>query len=429
MKRIKQIHFLILWSVILFAGLVPRVSAQFNVEGDFRVRLYSDEYHEALDDRGTENYLRYLGRIRAKAAVNQQTSFYVEFITQIENNPLSPVRNIGGTGKMQYGISQIFAEYRTDNVPVFDLMRFRVGRQQFPIGQGLSQGDSYYNFDRFDAVRFDFALKSYTLSTFSAITEQNLSSTGLYPDPGSDQLHILRLTHPVMDQDVMVYYIYNKLRGQFNDSYIIGGGLNGDAKKGRLTYFLEVAHQTFNTLEGLPDKAGLGYMAGVSYRWTWGPFRSIKVETKYAAYQGDDADTREVEQFSPLYPSFFWGSRGGYVDGAIGGDYPNRGRNLEGSRIWYSRIYFIHKNLPKLRAQFHYMKVSEYIDNDNYNSFDDEVSMNLYYQLSSQTQVQLRVCRNFPNDDDKDLDEGGTITWGEDRTKMTRFMFEFQVKF
>ncbi len=102
MKKIKYIHFLTIWSVVLFAGLVPRASAQFNVEGDFRVRAYSDGFRDALDQRGTENYLRYLGRIRAKAAVSQQTSFYVEFITQIANNPVSPVRNIGGTGKMQY---------------------------------------------------------------------------------------------------------------------------------------------------------------------------------------------------------------------------------------------------------------------------------------------------------------------------------------
>ncbi len=312
---------------------------------------------------------------------------------------------------------------------MFDLMRARIGRQQFPIGKGLSQGDSYYNFDRFDAIRFDFALRSYTLSTFSAITEQNLSATGLYPDPGSDQLHIVRLTRPIMKQEFMGYYIYNRLRGQFNDSYIIGGGFNGDAKKGRLTYFLEVAHQTFHTLDGLPEKGGIGYMGGISYRWTWGPFRSIKVETRYAAYQGDDASTEKVEQFSPLYPSFFWGSRVGYVDGAIGGDYPNTGHNLEGSRIWYTRIYFIHKNLPKLRVQLHYIKMEEYVNNDNYNSFDDELSLNMYYQLSTQTQLQFRACRNFPNDDDYDLDGGGTISWGEDRVEMTRFMMEFQVKF
>jgi hypothetical protein len=170
-------------------------------------------------------------------------------------------------------------------------------------------------------------------------------------------------------------------------------------------------------------------MGGVSYRWGMGPFRSIKIETRYAAYQGDDAKTEKIEQFSPPYPDFFWGSRVGYVNGDVGGDYPRNSQNLEGSRIWYSRIYFIPKVLPKVRLQFQYVKVNEYVDNDNYNSMDDEFSARLYYSVTNNSAFQLRFSRVIPNADDKDRDGNGSITSSEDRVSVNTVMLEWQIEF
>jgi hypothetical protein len=269
----------------------------------------------------------------------------------------------------------------------------------------------------------------YVLSLFGSITGQNVSESGLYPDPGSDQLYIARLTRAIGNHNVMGYYLYNKLRGQFNDSYILGGGVNGNFYKNRLQYFGEIAFQEYNQLSGLPDRGGMGYMAGASYRWSMGPFRSVKFESRYAAYEGDDTDTEEIEIFSPLYPSFYWGSRVGYVDGGIGGDYPFDGRNPEGSRIWYTRIYFVPRQLPALRVQFQYVKIDEYVDNDDYNTMDDEFAIKAYYRLSPQAQLQFRFARNYPNGEDADLNDSGQITWSEDRVKQTRFMMELQLQF
>ena len=170
-------------------------------------------------------------------------------------------------------------------------------------------------------------------------------------------------------------------------------------------------------------------MGGVGYRWAWGPFRSIKVEARYAAYQGDDAKTKKIEQFSPPYPSFFWGDRNGYVNGEIGGDFPWRGRELEGSRILYGRIYVIPKNFPDLRIQLQYLKMNEYIDNDNYNSKDDEISLRLYYKLFNQSQLSFRFTRSFPNGEDKDINNSGLLSSSEDRVSYSRIMFELQVVF
>lgn len=404
-------------------------AAQFDVDGDFRLRWYSDQFSESMDDRGDENYMRYLGHIRAKARVNPKTQFYTELITWTENNTEVPARNIAGTGRMNWGISQIFAELVEPNFLVFDLVRARVGRQQFPIGEGLSQGESSYYSDKFDAIRFDMSYRAYVLSVFGSITGQNLSASGLYPDPGSDQLYIARLSRAFGDHTLMGYYIYNKLRNDFDDSYVVGGGLSGNFMKTRLTYFGEVAFQDYHTLEGLPERGGMGYMLGASYRWVMGPFKSVKVETKYAAYQGDDASTDKVEIFSPLYPSFYWGSRRGYVDGGIGGDYPFDGRNPEGSRLWYSRFYVVPGKIPQMRIQLQYVMINEYVDNDGYNTMEDEFSIKVYYQLSPSTQLQFRFARNFPNGDDYDLNESGTISWSEDRVEQTRFMTELRVRF
>ncbi len=427
--KLQNRPFALILSIALLMLATAARASDIELDGDFRLRLYSDRFSEALDDRGTENYMRYRTRVRARAHATRNASFYTELTTFTENNPVTPVRNIAGTGKMEYGISQMFAELVQPKFLVFDLFRARVGRQQCPIGKGLSQGESSNFFDRFDGIRFDMSRGAYVLSVFGAITEQNVSSSGLYPDPGSDQLYTARLSRTIGNQTVMGYYIYNKLRGQFNDSYIFGGGASGNFMANRLQYFAEMAFQDFNTLEGIPEKGGLGYMAGISYRWSMGPFRSVKVETRFAAYQGDDASTDKIEMFSPLYPSFYWGSRRGYVDGAIGGDYPHDGRNLEGSRMWYTRVYVVPSQLPKFRLQLQYIKIDEYVDNDGINTMDDEFAAKLYYELSKQTRVQFRYARNFPNHEDYDLNNSGQITWSEDRVKQTRLMAELEVRF
>jgi hypothetical protein len=136
-----------------------------------------------------------------------------------------------------------------------------------------------------------------------------------------------------------------------------------------------------------------------------------------------------VEIFSPEYPSFYWGSRAGYVDGAVGGDYPYDGHNYEGCRILYARAYVVPRQIPKMRLQLQYVAVSEYIDNDNYNTMDDELALNLYYEVSPQARVQFRFAKNYPNGEDRDLNESGQTSWSEDRVGKTRFMTELEVKF
>ncbi|MBW7888161.1 MAG: hypothetical protein H3C35_07360 [Bacteroidetes bacterium] len=411
----------------LFFLLATPLFSQFNIEGDFQTRWYSDNFYNAMDNRAQENYLKYLGRIRGKSRVGQNAIFFTELTTMIDN-PGSPVRNIGGTGAMRFGISQIFAEMTGQDFLIFDVARLRVGRQQFPIGNGLTLGDSYYFYDKFDGARIDLALYPFTLSMFGAVTGQNTSSTGIYPDPGSDQLYAARLGTNFLNQDIMAYFVQQKLRGAFNDNTVFGFGATGNLSVKDLDYFLEGAYQNFNTPPGLPEKGGIGYMGGISYRWGMGPFRSIKVETRYAAYQGDDAKTSKIEQFSPPYPNFWWGSRTGYVNGDIGGNYPNN-KNLEGSRIWYSRIYFIPSVFPKVRVQFQYVKVGEYIDNDNYNSMNDEFSVRLYYTITRESSVQLRYSRLLPNGEDKDLNGNGVITSSEDRVGVNSYMVEWKIEF
>ncbi len=404
-------------------------NAQFTVDGDFRTRWYSDSFDGARDNRGTENYMRYLGRIRGKAKVGRSTSFFTEVITLIDN-PGAPVRNIAGTGSMRWGVSQVYAEMTEPNFLVFDLVRLRLGRQQFPLGEGLTLGESYYFIDKFDGCRIDLAYHPFTLSLFGAITGQNLSASGLYPDPGSDQLYVARLGASLGKQNVMTYCVLQRLRGLYNDNETFGAGASGELLVRDLVYSAEAAYQNFATVSGLPKKAGIGYLGGISYRFGLGPFRSIKVETRYAAYEGDDAKTiGTVEQFSPPYPSFFWGSRAGYVNGDIGGDFPRNGQNLEGSRIWYTRCYVIPSVLPKLRIQVQYIKVKEYIDNDGYNWMDDEFSARLYYTLSSQSQLQLRYTKVIPNGDDKDVDGNGNISYYEDRLYVRGLMLEWQIQF
>ena len=412
--------------MILF--LTVTTKAQFNIEGDFRVRWYTDKFHEALDNRGDETYMRYYGSLKGNVKASKNISFTTELLTIIQNQN-NTVRNIVGTGPMSYTISQIYAELAQPNFSIFDMARIRVGRQPFGMGSGLSFGESYYFRDKFDGARIDLAYSPVTLTLFGAITGQNLSESGLYPEPGSDQIYAARLAGNVMDQNVMTYYILQRLRGSFNDNQIFGLGVTGDFLNARLDYFAEFAAQSFNTAPGLPEKGGIGYMGGVGYRWSWGPFSSVKVEARYAAYQGDDASTKKIEQFSPPYASFFWGDRNGYVNGEIGGDFPWRGRDLEGSRILYGRIYVIPRIFPDLRIQLQYLKMNEYIDNDNYNSKDDEISLRLYYKLFNQSQLSLRYTHSFPNDEDKDVNNSGLLSSSEDRVAYSRIMLELRVVF
>ena len=134
------------------------------------------------------------------------------------------------------------------------------------MGSGLSFGESYYFRDKFDGARIDLAYNPVTLTLFGAITGQNLSESGLYPEPGSDQIYTARLATNVMDQNVMTYYVLQRLRGSFNDNQIFGLGATGDFLEKKLDYFAEFATQSFNTTPGLPEKGGIGYMGGVGYR-------------------------------------------------------------------------------------------------------------------------------------------------------------------
>lgn len=416
---------LFICGILLFNG---KIKAQMNIEGDFQVRWYSDSFQDTRDNRGKENYMRYLGRVRNLFKVSDEVTFNSELTTVIQNR-VPTVRNIVGTGNMQYSITQMYAEVTKPNFLIFDVMRLRAGRQPFGVGSGLSFGESYYYLNKFDGARVDLAYGDIALTLFGAITGQNLSESGIYPEPGSDQIYTARLSTSLFEQNIMGYYILQKPRGSFNDNQIFGLGATGSFLNNRLEYFGEFAYQKFNTPDGLPQKAGIGYMGGIGYRFSWGPFRSIKVETRYAAYQGDDASTEKKEIFSPAYPNFFWGDRTGYANGEIGGTYPNNGRNPEGSKIWYSRIYFIPKVLPDLRIQFQYVNVKEYIDNDGYNSKDNEFSTRLYYKISNNTQIEFRYTRGIPNEEDKDLNNNGSITSTEDRFSFNRIMLQLQLNF
>lgn len=418
----------ILRLVLFVLAHVATVSAQFNVEGDFRARWYHDTFSKTMDNRAGENYIRYLARLRGTTRIGQKALFATEVIT-LTDNPGSPARNIAGTGTMRFGISQLYAEIAEPDFLLLDVVRLRVGRQQFPIGEGLSFGEAFYFVDKFDGGRLDLSKGIFTLSLFGAITGQNVSASGIYPDPGSDQIYAGRLGATVGAQDLMLYGMLNKPRGDFNDSYILGGGASGTIAYDKLLYSAEFGYQKFHQAPGFPAKGGIGYLGTLSYQWSMGPFRSIKVETRYAAFQGDDPATPGIEQFSPPYSSFFWGVRSGYVNGEIGGDFPWRGSGIEGSRIWFSRVYVIPSFLPKARLQVQYVKVSDYITASGYNHKDDEVCFRLYYALSPQVQAQARYAITMPNGEDRDLDGGGTITSTEDRYQSNGLTLELLVRF
>lgn len=414
-------------ALLIIAGFgVTELKAQFTVNGDFRTRFYYDSFSGGIQDRQDLTYLRYLGRINVRSNVGDNVSFYTELMT-FTDNPLSVTRNIAGTEEMYYGISQLFAEVVLPDAPFFDLVRFRVGRQQFPIGRGLSQGTSTSYVRLFDGVRADLSKYDFNLSLFGSVTRQNLSPSGLFPASGGDRLMIARLSRTVFNQDLMSYFILNQLDGVYNDSYIVGTGIRGSILDPELEYFGEFAYQNFNTAPGFPEMSGIGYMAGVGYRWSMGPFRWVKLETRYAAYQGNDESTDRIERFSPLYPSFFWGDRAGFANGIIGGDFPRDGTNLEGSRIFYNRIYFVPHALQRLRVQFQYIYVTEYVDNDDYNSMNNEFSARVFYNVTRNSRVQFRYVLREPNEDDFNPNLPETST--RDRFSIHRYMFEWHVRF
>jgi hypothetical protein len=422
MKFIKSYLFLI---VIL---LQSNGYSQFNLSGDFRLRWYSDQFKGTMDNRGPEDYLRTLGRLRSQIKIDKYSNFNAE-LTTINQSLTIPARNIGGTGKMSYGISQLFAEIVRPNFLYLDLVRLRAGRQQFVLGNGLVFGDSYYYLDKFDGGRLDLSYNILNLTLFGAITGQNVSSSGLYPDPGSDQIYVAKLGADVYNQDLMSYFVLQKLRGLYNDSYTVGIGDASTLLNNNLEYFGEFAYQKFNTAPGLPKMQGIGYMAGLSYKWAMGPFRTIKIESSYAAYQGDNKNTNTIERFAPPFPSFFWGEATGYVNGTIGGEQPHNGMYADGCRIWFSRIYFVPKMLPGLRVQFSYCKVTDYINTDNYNEHDDELAVRVYYNVSQNTRLQFRFGRVIPNGGAFDINGSGTISSTEDRFSETRFMTELNFQF
>jgi len=418
---------LALAAAAVFAGALP-AAAQVQFGGDFMMRAYAERFQDSLDDRDSLNYMRFLGRIYMYAPVSRDASLRTDFVT-LSDNPVFPARSIAGTGTLRYSIAQIYADLMAPGFLCFDVARFRLGRQQFQIGEGLALGESYYLTDGWDGVRGDFSYRLWTLSLFGAITGQNLSDDGYYPRPGSDQLYVAKLEYELFNQTLMGYAIYDKRRGVFNDNMITGLGSSGSIHDRNLRYFVELAHQEFHTLGGLPEKSGLGYMAGLSYSWSAGPFRTIKAEVRTAGYQGDDATTDREEIFSPVYPTWWWGDRTGYANGSIGGNWPNRDRRPEGSRVWYGRVYVSPTALPKARLQLQYVTVSDWVNNDGYNENDDEFAVKLYYQLNDNVRLQGRYVRRIANGDDVDVSQDGTITSIEDRVGIDRYMLEFRLRF
>lgn len=428
MRMAETARFLFAVAAVCAAGGAMPAAAQVQFGGDFMLRAYSMQYSGARDDRDDLNFVRLLGRITMFAPVAQNASLRTDFVT-LSDNPVFPVRSVAGTGNLRYAIAQIYGEYHASRFLGFDAARFRLGRQQFKLGEGLALGESYYMTEGWDGVRCDFALGKWSLGLFGAIVSQNLSEDGYYPLPGSDQLYVAKLEYELYNQTLMAYSIYDKKRGEFNDSMITGFGSTGRIRYRNLQYFLEVAHQEFNAPSGLPEQSGLGYMAGLSYSWSAGPFRVIKAELRTAGYQGDDATTERFEIFSPIYPSWWWGDSTGYANGTVGGNWPNRGRRSEGSRIWYGRLYVSPRAVPSTRLEFQYVTVADWVDNDGYNENDDEFAVKLFYQVNDNLRLQGRYSRRIANGEDRDLSGDGIVTRIEDRVDIDRFMLEFRLRF
>lgn len=428
MLKTKQVGRFIALAALAVLLLASAARAQFQISGDFMTRNYWEFTSGDLDNRENMEYMRFLGKMTALAPIGKNARFQTDLVT-ISDNPVYPSRSLAGTGGIRFGVSQIYGEFTEPNFLVFDMARIRFGRQHYEVGNALTMGESYYQLNQYDGIRADFARQNWTLGLFGAITEQELTPDGFYPEANSDQLYVAQVQYEMQKHALLGYSIYEKERGDFNDNVIFGGGSSGSFLLPKLKYYAEVAHQTFNTPSGLPDKGGVGYMAGINYSWSMPHFRSVKAEIQTAAYQGDDASTDKVEIFSPIYPSWWWGDRTGYASGTIGGDYPNNNKQVEGSRVWYGRIYFSPSLLPKARIQFQYVTVGDFVNNDNYTEPDDEFGVKVYYQISDNVRVQGRYFKRLPNAEDFDLNGDGAISRIEDKVTAERLMFEFRVQF
>jgi hypothetical protein len=418
---------------VLIATVVTLLAAsqaygQVRVGGDFMMRFYTEKFYNTLDDREGLNYMRLRARLSMDAPIGEIASFHTDFVT-LSANPVFPTRALGGSGSLDYGISQVYGDIVTPEVPMWDLARFRVGRQHYSLGEGLTLGDSYYQIDNYDALRIDLSRGNWTLGLFGSITGQEISSGGYYPKPGSNQLYVAKVERELYDHILLAYGVYEKQRGDFNDNFIAGFGSRGRIFLRDLAYFGEFASQYFNTLPGLPDKGGIAYMGGISYSWTMGPFRTIKAEFRAAGYQGDDAGTEKIEIFEPFYPSWAWGDRVGYVNGDIGGDYPHRGIRPEGSRIYYWRVYFSPSAMPKARLQLQYTTVHDWVNNDNITQPSDEFGMKLYYSINQNVRLQARYFLRMANSGDADVNESGVISRSEDSYDAQRIVFEFLFRY
>jgi hypothetical protein len=424
-NRVGRFITLVAAGVLLAA---PAARAQVQVSGNFMTRNYWEFTSGDRDNRENLEYMRFLGQLTALAPIGKNARFRTDLVT-ISPDAVYPTRILAGTGDVQLGISQIYGEFTEPDFLVFDMARVRFGRQHYELGNGLTMGESYYQIEQYDGVRVDLARRNWTLGLFGAITGQELTADGIYPETESDQLYVAQVQYDLRKHTLLAYSVYEKKQGDFNDNVIYGVGASGSIVLPKLQYYVEMAHQTYNTPSGLPDKGGLGYMGGINYGWSMPHLRSVKAELQTAGYQGDDASTDEVEIFSPIYPSWWWGDRTGFANGTVGGDYPNNNKQVEGSRVWYARIYVSPSILPKARIQFQYVTVGDFVNNDNYTEPDDEWGVKVYYQISDNVRVQGRYFKRVPNDVDFDLNDDGAISKIEDKTTAERIMLEFRVEF
>ncbi len=428
MQMSKHSHCLMVLVAAALSLAATAARAQFQLSGDFMTRNYWESFSGDRDNRENLEYMRFMGQLTALAPLGTNGKFRTDLVT-ISDNPVYPSRSLAGLGGIRFGLSQIYGEFTQPEFLGFDMARVRFGRQHYELGNGLVLGESYYQLEDYDGIRADFARDALTVGVFGAITQQALTPDGFYPEPQSDQLYVAQAQYALKDHTLLAYSVYEKKRGDFNDNIIVGAGSSGNIVLPKLVYFAEIAQQTWNTPTGLPDKAGIGYMAGVSYSWSMPHIRSAKAEIRTAAYQGDDASTVDEEMFSPYYPSWWWGDRTGYANGNIGGDYPNRDKQVEGSRVWYGRVYMSPTFLPKSRIQLQYVTVGDYVNNDNYTEPDDEFGVKLYYDINDNVSIQGRYFRRIPNGGDFDQNGDGNISQIEDKVTANRLMFEFRVQF
>lgn len=413
----------IMAAALVFLVVRP-AQGQVRFGGDFMMRHYLEKFENTLDHRPGLSYTRLRARLSMDAPIGKTAGVHTDFVT-VSSNPALPARAIGGLGPLSYGISQIYGDLVTSRLPIWDLTRIRVGRQHYDLGDGLTLGDSYYQLNQYDAARVDLMRGPWTLGLFGSITRQEISEEGYYPKPGSDQLYVARLESELYDHVLLGYGVYEKQRGDFNDNVVLGLGARGHLFTRDIEYSGEFASQDFHSLPGQPDKGGIAYMGGLSYSWSMGPFRTVKAEFRTAGYQGDDPDTRNIETFEPFYPAWAWGDRVGYVNGDVGGDYPHDGKRLEGSRVYYGRIYFSPTAFPDFRLQFQYATVNAWArNNSSATGSSDEYGVKLYYSVNQNVRMQARYFLRKQGGQDSDVNDSGVISSSEDRYDARRIVFE-----